>query len=154
MPWQKPPANFSLIPKEVHLWKLQLPLTAEAHENLGSFLQTSEMERALTTVRTGEICRAVRPVKLNGVTVKEGQIIGLMGRELKVAGDAPNDVLVSLLRDAGVSEGDLVTLYWGEPSTQDDADSARRLTEAGFPGVEVEIVPGGQPHYHYLASVE
>ena len=115
---------------------------------------TSEMERALPTVRTGEICRAVRPVTLNGVTVKEGQIIGLMGRELKVAGDAPNDVLVSLLRDAGVSDGDLVTLYWGEPSTQDDAESARRLTEAGFPGVEVEIVPGGQPHYHYIVCIE
>jgi DAK2 domain fusion protein YloV len=114
----------------------------------------SEMEQALPTVRTGEVCRAVRPVRLNGVAVEEGQIIGLMGRELKVAGDAPNDVLVSLLRASGLSDGDLVTLYWGEPSTKDDAESARRLTEAEFPGVEVEVVPGGQPHYHYIVCIE
>ena len=114
----------------------------------------SEMEQALLTVRTGEVCRAVRPVMLNGVAVEEGQIIGLMGRELKVAGDAANDVLMSLLRASDLSDGDLVTLYWGEPATKDDAESARRLIEAEFPGVEVEVVPGGQPHYHYIVCIE
>ena len=77
-----------------------------------------------------------------------------MGRELKVAVDAPNDVLVSLLRASNLSDGELVTLYWGEPSTRDDAESARRLTEAEFPGVEGEVVPGGQPHYHYIVCIE
>ena len=114
----------------------------------------SNMERTLTTVRTGEVCQAVRPVVLNGVTVRKDQIIGLLDRALVAAGDEPSEVLVSLVRSAGVAEGDLITLYWGQQITQDDADAARQRVEAAVPGVEVEVVPGGQPHYHYILSIE
>ncbi len=114
----------------------------------------SAMEQAIPAVRTGEICRTMRSVELNGVRVQEGQIIGLMGRELRVAGDEPGEVLISLLRQEDLAEGDLVTLYWGEPLAQEDAESTTDLVQAELPGVEVELVRGGQPHYHYIVSVE
>ena len=120
----------------------------DAEENV------SAMEEAIPTVRSGEICRSVRSVTLNGVTANEGQIIGLMGRELRAAGDEPEAVLLSLLQMEGVSEGDLVTLYWGEESTEDEAESTKSLIEEGLPGAEVDLVHGGQPHYHYIVSVE
>ena len=114
----------------------------------------AEMGRTLAAVRTGEVCQAARPVVLNGVSVREGQIIGLLERELVAAGDEPTEVLVSLVRAAEVAEGDLVTLYWGQRLTQQDADAARQRLEDAVPGAEVEIVPGGQPHYHYILSIE
>jgi DAK2 domain fusion protein YloV len=114
----------------------------------------SAMEQAIPAVRTGEICRTVRSVELSGVRVQEGQIIGLMGRELRAAGDEPGEVLISLLRQEDLAEGDLVTLYWGEPLAQEDAESTTDLLQAELPGVEVELVRGGQPHYHYIVSVE
>ena len=114
----------------------------------------SAMEQAIPAVRTGEICRTMRSVELNGVRVQEGQIIGLMGRELRAAGDEPGEVLISLLRQEDLAEGDLVTLYWGEPLAQEDAESTKDLLQAELPGVEVELVRGGQPHYHYIVSVE
>jgi DAK2 domain fusion protein YloV len=114
----------------------------------------SAMEQAIPAIRTGEICRTVRSVELSGVRVQEGQIIGLMGRELRAAGDEPGEVLISLLRQEDLAEGDLVTLYWGEPLAQEDAESTTDLLQAELPGVEVELVRGGQPHYHYIVSVE
>ena len=114
----------------------------------------SEMLRMLPSVRTGEICRAVRPVELNGIAVEEGRIIGLIGRELVAAGGEPNEVLVSLLREAEIAEGELVTLYWGDPLSQEIADAGRRRVEAAFSGAEVEVVAGGQPYYHYIVSIE
>ena len=114
----------------------------------------SAMEQAIPAIRTGEICRTMRSVELNGVRVQEGQIIGLMGRELRAAGDEPGEVLISLLRQEDLAEGDLVTLYWGEPLAQEDAESTTDLVQAELPGVEVELVRGGQPHYHYIVSVE
>ena len=114
----------------------------------------SEMEGTLATVRTGEVCQAVRPGVLKGVSVQEGQIIGLLERELVAAGEEPTEVLVSLVRAAEVAEGDLVTLYWGQQLTQQDADAARQRLEAAVPRAEVELVPGGQPHYHYILSIE
>jgi DAK2 domain fusion protein YloV len=121
---------------------------------LGPAENVSEMERMLPSVRTGEICRAVRTVELNGVSVRQGQVIGLLERELVVAGDEPHEVLVPLLRHAEVSDGDLVTLYWGEGVTQENAEIARELVESAFPGAEVEVIAGGQPHYQYIVSVE
>ena len=114
----------------------------------------SAMEQAIPAIRTGEICRTMRSVELNGVRVQEGQIIGLMGRELRAAGDEPGEVLISILRQEDLVEGDLVTLYWGEPLAQEDAESTTDLVQAELPGVEVELVRGGQPHYHYIVSVE
>ena len=114
----------------------------------------SEMAARLPSVRTGEVCHAVRAVELNGVSVREGQVIGLLERDLVAAGDEPDEVLVSLLQKADLSEGDLVTLYWGGPLTEADSDAARRRLEVLFPEVEVGVVGGGQPHYHYIVSIE
>ena len=114
----------------------------------------SAMKRMLPSVRTGEVCRAVRAALLNGVAVKEGQTVALLERQLVAAGDDPTDVLLDLLRTAEASEGDLVTLYWGGRLTQDGADAGRRRVEASLPGVEVEVIPGGQPHYDYIVSIE
>ena len=114
----------------------------------------ADMEEALSSVRTGEVCLAVREVELNGVAVKEGQVIGILDRELVAAGEAPNDVLLALLEKADVEEGHLVTLYHGDPISEESAERAAATVEGALPGVEIEIVDGGQPYYHYVVSIE
>lgn len=121
---------------------------SDVEENL------SAMRRMLPSVRSGEVCRAVRPASINGVVVREDQTIGLLERELVAAGDDPADVLLKLLQAANVSDGDLVTLYWGRGLTPGRADEARQRVENSIPGVEIEVVPGGQPHYDFIVSIE
>ena len=91
---------------------------------------------------------------MNGVAVEEGQVIGILDRELVAAGDAPMGVLVALLEKAEVEEGHLVTLYYGEPTPEDEAEQAASAVEEAIPGAEIEIVDGGQPYYHYVVSIE
>ena len=114
----------------------------------------ADMELGLSNVRTGEVCLAVRQVELNGVAVEEGQVIGILDRELVAAGDAPSDVLLALLERAEVEEGQLVTLYYGDPITEEEAEQAAAAVEDAIPGVEIETVDGGQPYYHYVVSIE
>ena len=114
----------------------------------------ADMEQGLSNVRTGEVCLAVRQVELNGVAVEEGQVIGILDRELVAAGDAPSDVLLALLERAEVEEGQLVTLYYGDPITEEEAEQAAAAVEDAIPGVELETVDGGQPYYHYVVSIE
>ena len=115
----------------------------------------SKMEQKLSSVRTGEICRAVRPVELGGVSVKEGQIIGFLERKLVAASDEPTETLVSLLKEAGVFDGAVVTLYSGQEMPDEEANSALKRVQTDFPGAdEVQLVAGGQPHYHYIISIE
>ena len=113
-----------------------------------------DMEEAAALITTGEVTESVRAVTLNGVTAEPGQLIGLLDHQLIVAGGDLSDVVVSVLKQAEVSDGGLVTLLWGAPVTADDANAVVRDVNAAFPGVEVELVDGGQPHYHFILSIE
>jgi glycine/D-amino acid oxidase-like deaminating enzyme len=42
----------------------------------------------------------------------------------------------------------------GRNTTAQRAEDLRQLVEQAVPGVQVDLVYGGQPHYDYLASVE
>ena len=113
-----------------------------------------EMREAASATRTGEVTKAVRAVSLNGVSVRPGQRIGLLERELVAAGDDLVEVVLSLVRSAGLSEGELVTLYWGEDLTEIRAREVADRITAATAGAEVEVVYGGQPHYHFYVSIE
>jgi dihydroxyacetone kinase-like predicted kinase len=112
------------------------------------------MEEGSRAVRTGEVTEAVRGVDLNGVEVRPGQLIGLLDRELVAAGDELSGVVESVVRMAGASDGDMVTLYWGEPVTEGVAKKVTEDVAAALPRAEFELVAGGQPHYHFYVSVE
>ena len=144
--------NVSVVPSATIPQGVAAMLEFNLEKDLDGTL--ADMDRKLSSVRSGEICRAVRPVNLNGVSVEEGQTIALLERQLVAAGDEPTEVLVSLLKEAKVSESDLVTLYWGDQLAPEEAEAARLEIEASFPGTDVEVLPGGQPHYHYIVSIE
>jgi len=105
-------------------------------------------------VTTGEITTATRSVELNGVNVSEGQIIGLIDGALSAAGDSLDDVLKQVLGQVCTVDCELITLYYGNGIHEDEArqliDELRKL----FTVPEFELVYGGQPHYHYILSVE
>ena len=48
----------------------------------------------------------------------------------------------------------LLTIYYGETATLDEAETLARKVRETAPGVDVEVVHGGQPHYRYLVSAE
>ncbi len=112
------------------------------------------MRNMLPSVRSGEVSRAVRDARIGGTAVRAGQAIGLLERELVAAGDDSTAVLLDLLRYAEVLEGALVTLYWGGDLAEAAVDEALRSVESNFPGVEIEVVYGGQPYYDYIVSIE
>jgi DAK2 domain fusion protein YloV len=117
-------------------------------------LNRSDMEEALSSVRTGEVTEAVRSATVKGVIAEEGRLIGLLDHELVVSGDSVGDVAVAVIERAGAADGELVTLYWGEPLSEDEAKAVEDKVAGAFPEMEVELVHGGQPHYHLLLSIE
>jgi DAK2 domain fusion protein YloV len=116
------------------------------------------MRGALDGVSTIEVTRAVRDSTVGGVAVRMGQFIGLVDGDLKVAAESPEQALGQSLDTAGLSRDAVVTLYLGEDAAQKDAEaiatSIVNSMETAYPGIQIDVVNGGQPHYHYLASVE
>jgi len=112
------------------------------------------MTSAMEEVETGEVTTATRSAKINGVEVVKGQVIGLHDGDLKVTGDAIQDVVAALLKEMGTSECEIITLYRGEGVGEEDASSLADLLQQDWPDHEIEVIFGGQPHYHYILSVE
>ncbi len=112
------------------------------------------MAAAMGSVRSGEVTTAVRSAVVDGAAVAEGQAIALLDGALAAAAATPNAALAAMLEAAGAGGGALVTLYYGAGLAESDARQAAAELSAGIPGIEVEIYDGGQPHYHYLVSIE
>lgn len=112
------------------------------------------MTKALKHVITCEITTATRTVNLDGVDAVEGQYIGLIDDKLSVAGDNLLDVATDALRKAGADKHELITLYYGDTVTEDDAHEFSEALSAVFTKPEFQVVNGGQPLYPYIIGVE
>jgi hypothetical protein len=112
------------------------------------------MEQATEEVHTAEITIATRSVQLNGVDVKEGEVIGLLDNTLAASGKSPEQVIEEVLRQMKVSEHEIITIYHGENVTQGEAEALAARISQNYPEQEIELVNGGQPHYPYIISAE
>jgi DAK2 domain fusion protein YloV len=112
------------------------------------------MTSAIASVRFGEVTVAVRSTQLDGMHVSKGQAIALLDDTLVTATPAPAEALLAMLSKAAPEEGSLVTLYYGKDVTETQAHAVAEEIAERCPGVETEVVNGGQPHYHYLVSIE
>ncbi|MDO8671425.1 MAG: hypothetical protein Q7O66_08355 [Dehalococcoidia bacterium] len=114
----------------------------------------SAMTNAKDSVRTIEITRAVREARLNGLHISEGQIIGLLDGELVAAGEDSTQIVENLLDKARAAAGEVITIFWGAAMDPVEVERTAGVVRAKYPDQQVDIVEGGQPHYHYIISVE
>ena len=112
------------------------------------------MEAAISDIRSIEVTRAVRDSTAGGRSVREGQYIGLLDGDIASVGEASGSVLQEVLEGCEPEETHLITVYRGADVAEDEAADAVESIRLRFPGVEVSQVYGGQPLYHYLASIE
>jgi dihydroxyacetone kinase-like predicted kinase len=113
-----------------------------------------KMIKALSLVKTGEITVAVRNVEIDGVNVKEGQVIALLDGKLVVSAGSVEEGVLGLLEKAGAGELELITLYYGENMPRSEANRIADVVRGKYSGQEVEVQEGGQPHYQFIISVE
>jgi dihydroxyacetone kinase-like predicted kinase len=112
------------------------------------------MEQAARSVQTGEITTATRAAQINGVSVEEGEIIGLLNGALTASGSILEEVVQEMLRQMKADEQEIITMYYGEDIADTAAERLADAIRASYPDQEVELVDGGQPHYHYILSAE
>lgn len=112
------------------------------------------MAEAAEGIQTAEITTAVRSVQINGMAVQEGEIIGMVNGALKVKGSTPSEVVMAALEQMDTEQYEIITLYYGESITADEAEQIAAEITARYPGQGIETVDGGQLHYYYIISVE
>lgn len=114
----------------------------------------SAMEAALTAVRTVEVTRATRDVELDGVSVRAGDLLGLVDDVVVTAGMDLQTVARGAIDHAGGGSAELLTVYRGSDVSEVDGDAFGASIATAYPRASVEVVLGGQPHYDFIISVE
>ena len=112
------------------------------------------MEQSLAEVASVAVTWAVRDTTIDGITVDAGVFIGLLEDELAATGPSAEAALRATLDLASMDAGSIVTLYLGADADPEAAEIFIESLEAEFPGIQLDRVEGGQPHYPYFASVE
>ena len=115
---------------------------------------THIMTEALASIKTVEITRAVRATQFGGFDIKKKQAIGLLDGTIVAVAEEPAEVLRSTLAKTGLKKAEVVTLYYGEDTTESEAQQVKEELATKYPNLQVEVVKGGQPHYNFIASVE
>jgi uncharacterized protein len=112
------------------------------------------MAQAAEHIQTIEITTAVRSAQINGVKVEKGETIGLLNGTLKIKGHTPTAVCLDALEKIAAGDFEILTLYYGDAVTEDQAQALAGLIGESYPHLEVEVVDGGQPYYSYILSAE
>ncbi len=112
------------------------------------------MSEVVQNIQTAEITTAVRTVQIGGVRVREGDFIGLINGNLAIAGQHMERVINDTLERMGIDGYEIVTLYYGEDITTDEAQQTAQRIKQRYSHLEIEVVNGGQPYYAYIVSAE
>ena len=76
------------------------------------------------------------------------------GRPVELAG--PDDIrpVKGPAQEAGNRGAEFITLFSGEDVAQEQADKAQEIFSGHCPDAELSVLPGGQPVYYYIISIE
>ena len=114
----------------------------------------SRMCEAAEHVKTATVTYAIRDSEYNGIEIKEGDIIGLHNGQIAFSGKKVEDVAIETVRSVVTDEDELITVYFGDDITEEEAGSLSARLAEEYPQCDVEYHNGGQPLYYYLISVE
>ena len=122
--------------------------------DVGAEENIAAMSAAAQRVITGEITTSTRDVTIDGVSVRAGQIIGLIDDKLAVAGEGIAATLLALLDRAKASDHELITLFYGNGLAESEATAIAEEVRQAYPSHQVELIAGHQPHYYFVISIE
>jgi DAK2 domain fusion protein YloV len=112
------------------------------------------MKSAAEQVISGQVTKAVRDTEMDGVTVKEGDFIGIVEKTIVVSHaslqEACQELIGSMLKDGG----DLLTILTGEEADPAQTAELCEWIAEQYPELELELQAGGQPLYPYVLAVE
>jgi dihydroxyacetone kinase-like predicted kinase len=111
---------------------------------------TEEMKR----VKSGQVTYAVRDTSIDGKEIKQGNIMGIGDKTILSVGDEIKETTLDLVKCLADDESELISLYYGEEVSEEDANALADEVMELYPNLDVEVHRGGQPIYYYVLSVE
>ena len=120
---------------------------ADKEENI------EEMTEAIEHVKTGQVTYAIKDTSYEGLSISEGDYIGIKEKDIVVS---TPDMLVAtckLIKELVDEDDEIVTLIVGDGVNEDEVAVVSGYIEKNY-DCEVEIIQGNQPVYSFFIGVE
>ena len=114
----------------------------------------ARMSEEISIVKTGQVTYAVRDTEIDDKTIHQGDYMGIGDKTILSVGADKKEVTMDMIDQMIDEDSALVSIYYGDEATEEEAmEFSDQITEK-YPDVEVEVNQGGQPIYYYIVSVE
>ena len=113
-----------------------------------------DMTEEITRVKTGQITYAVRDSHIDDKEIHEGDIMGIGDHGMLAVGKEVAAVAKETVEQMVDDETELISIYYGEGFTEEEAEKLAGELEEQYDYCDVEVNCGGQPIYYCIISVE
>ncbi|MBC5756583.1 DAK2 domain-containing protein [Blautia sp. BX19] len=113
-----------------------------------------DMTEEITRVKTGQITYAVRDTHIDDKEIHEGDIMGIGDHGMLAVGKEVAVVAKETVEQMVDDETELISIYYGEGFTEEEAEKLAGELEEQYDYCDVEVNCGGQPIYYCIISVE
>ena len=112
------------------------------------------MTEAAENVVTAQVTYAARNSDFDGFAISAGDYLALTDGKLFGTDQKLETLLDQLAALAADKGAEFITVFYGDGVTQEDAQRAEQRFADVCPEAEVSLLPGGQPVYYYIISIE
>lgn len=112
------------------------------------------MNEVIKTVRTGQITYAVRDTHIDDKEIRQGDIMAVGDEGIVAVGQDILEVSLETVDAMMKKDAELVSIYYGQGFSAEDAEKLADLVSEKYPDCDVEVNEGGQPVYYCILSVE
>ncbi len=112
------------------------------------------MTAAAGATRPAAVTRAVRTAQTSAGICRAGDVLGMLDGDVAVIGESVVEVASELLDRALGAGGELVTVLIGVDAPTGVGELLCDRAPRRWPGVEMTVYDGGQPHFALLLGVE
>lgn len=112
------------------------------------------MNEYISTVSTGSVTYAVRDTEMDGKTIKEGNILGLVEGKINEVGNDIYNVCDTIISNMANEDSELITIFYGKDCDEEKVDEFVEKLESKYPDMDIQAYSGKQPLYYFIVSVE
>lgn len=123
-------------------------------ESMSAEDNEASMTEAMSAVKSGQVTYAVRDTSVDGKEIKIGDFMGIDDTGIKSVGTDIVEVIKELVKEMSDEDSELLSVYYGEDVSKEDAEALVATLEEEYPDYEIELHAGNQPVYYYIISVE
>ncbi|MBS3680091.1 DAK2 domain-containing protein [Ornithinibacillus massiliensis] len=127
-------------------------LAFHPEENLDA--NKANMLEASSHVKTGQITYAVRDTQIDGISIENGNFMGIAEGKIVTTDKDRLEAVKQLFQELITEDDEILTILSGEDVSEDEVNELVSYVEENYEDVEIEVHNGNQPIYSYIFSVE